>query len=149
MLVDEERALEIDVEHAVPVVGVDQVHGSAAGDARVVHDDVEAAVLGDDGVDQRADRRFVAHVERAHAVSLGDVGADDDRAFLGEPLGGREAEPRRRAGDQRDLAVDPAACHSNSGSTCLPMSSMVCMTFSCGILYGFTRHSSRSHPTAS
>ena len=125
------------------------MHGTTAGDARVVDHDVETAVLGDDRVDERGDGRFVAHVERAHAVGRGDVGAHDDRAFLGEALGGGEAEPRRRAGDQRDLPVDPAACHSNSGSTCLPMSSMVCMTFSCGILYGFTRHSSRSHPTAS
>ena len=95
------------------------------------------------------DRGFVADVERAHAVGRGDVGADDDRALLGEPLDGGQAEPRRCAGDQRDLALDPPAHHLNSGSTYLPMSSMVCMTLSCGILYGFTRHSSRSQPTAS
>ena len=66
-------------------------------------------MLGDDGVDQRTHRGFVAHVERPHAVGLGDVGADDDRALLGEPLRGREPEARRRAGDQRDLALDAAA----------------------------------------
>ena len=137
VLVDEERALEVHVEHAVPLVGVDHVHRSAARDARVVHDHVEATVLGHDRVDQRAHRSFVAHVERAYAVGRGDVGADDDRALLGEPLGGREPESRRRAGDQRDLALDASGltcAHVNSGSTCLPMSSMVCITFSCGIL---------------
>ena len=37
----------------------------------------------------------------------------------------------------------------NSGRTYLPMSSIDCMTFSCGILSGFTRQSSRSQPTSS
>jgi hypothetical protein len=35
------------------------------------------------------------------------------------------------------------------GMTCLPMRSMVCMTVSWSILYGFTRQSSRSTPAAS
>ena len=39
--------------------------------------------------------------------------------------------------------------HENDGMTCLPMRSMVCMTCSWVILYGFTRQSSRSTPAAS
>src|SRR6185503_441527 len=127
---------EVHLEHAVPLAAVDQVHRTTTGDAGVVDHDVEPAVVGDDRVDEGRDRRLVAHVEHAHAVGCGDVGAHHDRALLGEAVGGGEAEPGRRAGDQRDLPVDPAARHSNSGSTCLPISSMVCMTFSCGILYG-------------
>ena len=68
VLVHEERALEVHVEHAVPVGGVDHVHRTAAGDAGVVHDHVETPVLGHDRVDQRGDRGFVADVELARTA---------------------------------------------------------------------------------
>ncbi len=38
--------------------------------------------------------------------------------------------------------------YENCGMTRSPRSSIERMTFSCGILYGFTRHSSRSQPEA-
>ena len=50
---DEERAGEIDVEHALPLVAVEQVRGTAAGDAGRGDDRVDAAVLGDHRVDRR------------------------------------------------------------------------------------------------
>ena len=38
---------------------------------------------------------------------------------------------------------------ANAGMTCSPISSIERITFSCGILYGLTRQSSRSQPAAS
>ena len=53
----------------------------------------------------------------------------------------------------RRLESRPLQAQSDSGAKCgitsVPMSSIVCMTDSCEILYGFTRHSSRSTPAAS
>ena len=42
-----------------------------------------------------------------------------------------------------------APAQRNCGMTSVPISSMVCMTASWGILYGLTRHSSRSTPASS
>ncbi len=40
--------------------------------------------------------------------ALDDVGADDGRALASEQLDGRFADARRGAGDDRDLAFQPA-----------------------------------------
>ena len=58
---------------------------------------------------------------------------------LGEHRGFRHAV--RSSGER--------AGQRNSGMTCSPMSWIVCITLSCGILYGFTRQSSWSTPAAS
>ena len=63
VLAHEERAGEVDVEHALPLVAVDEVRGSAARDAGRGDDRVEPAVLGDDGRDHGGNGGFVAHVE--------------------------------------------------------------------------------------
>ena len=46
----------------------------------------------------------------AGAVRLVEVADDDLGALLGEPPHGRETDARAPAGDDRDLAVEPA-CH--------------------------------------
>ena len=51
----------------------------------------------------RGDRVLVAHVERD--VGAGEVPAHDRRALGCEAAGGRSTDPRRRAGDDRDLAL--------------------------------------------
>ncbi len=43
----------------------------------------------------------------------------------------------------------PNTVQAKLGMTCFPMRSIVCMTLSCSILYGLTRHNSRSTPAAS
>ena len=91
VLAHEERAGEVDVEHALPLVAVDECARPAARDAGRGHDDVDAPVLGDDRRDERGDRVLVAHVElreRDRAVDTGrhvqialrfrEIDADDD-----------------------------------------------------------------------
>ena len=62
VLAHEERAREVDVEHPLPLVAVDEMRGPAAGDAGRGHDRVDPAVLGDRRRDGARDRVFVAHV---------------------------------------------------------------------------------------
>ena len=54
---------------------------------------------------------------------------------------------------QRSMSAGRVVCigasYRNSGITYLPSNSIDCMTLSWGMLNGFTRHNSRSHPTAS
>ena len=87
VLAHEEGAGEIDVEHALPLVAVEQVRGTAARDTGRGHDRVEPTVLGDRGVDRGRDRGFVPH-----------VGGDERR-----PRARREeARPRAAARTRRD-----------------------------------------------
>ena len=62
MLRREERAGEVDVEHALPFVSIEQVGGTAARDACRGDDRVDASVLGDDRVEHGRRRILVAHV---------------------------------------------------------------------------------------
>ncbi len=105
-LVGEERALEVDVEDAVPLAAVDHVDRSPAGDTRRVHERVEATVLRVGGVDRGGHRGLVADVELDDAVAGRDVGADDGRTLLREALRRRGTDAGRRARDHRDLAVE-------------------------------------------
>ena len=84
------------------------MHRSATGDARRVHEDVDATVLGVRRRERIGDRRFVAHVERDDRRRRRDVHPHRRRALGLEPLRRRRADPGRRAGDHRDLAVEPA-----------------------------------------
>ena len=115
---DEERAGEVDVEHALPLVAVEQVRGTAARDAGRGDDRVEPTVLGDRGVDHAGDRRLRRArrpatnddrrarrpERRARVLRLGDVETDDPRALPHEARDAREPDPRRRTRDERDLA---------------------------------------------
>ena len=75
---------------------------------RRVQDYIDTAVIADDPVDGVADRSFVGHVDDAHvAVATGlQIDADDLRAFVREPAGARESDPRRGARHQRDPVVE-------------------------------------------
>jgi hypothetical protein len=72
LLHHEERAEEVHAQHALQVGGVDVRDGARQEDAGVVHDDVEAAELGDDPADARGDLR-----------TLRDVGRQDERRAAG------------------------------------------------------------------
>ncbi len=93
--------------------------------------------------DARAGERGGGALERLRL----DVGEDDAHAFRAEPLREREPDPARGSGHDGGLARE--LHQRNFGRTCAPISSIVCITLSCGILYGFTRQSSRSTPAAS
>ena len=90
-------------------------------DLRVVHEDVDGAVLGDGAVDARLDLSRVGHValeRRRDTTALGDgrhraldlgagaAGGDDLGARLGQRERNALADPLARAGDDRYLAVE-------------------------------------------
>ena len=62
VLAHEERAGEVDVEHALPLVAVDEMRGSAAGDSGRGDHRVDPPVLGNRSGDRACDRVLVAHV---------------------------------------------------------------------------------------
>ena len=120
---------EVHAEDPVPVGALDRVerlpvlepeagHGS---EARVGEHDVHSALRVDDVVEERLNgvlvadvRDCLARVEPARAQRLGarrepllvDVGKRDPGAALREHLGHREAEPARRARDDRPRSPD-------------------------------------------
>ena len=116
---DEERALEVGVDHLVPVgLGLLE-HALGHGDAGVVDQHVDRAERVLDGRDRALDARVVGDVERNArdpaagicdlALQRGELvqltGGEADRGAVlrqdpGEPL----AEALRGAGDQRDAA---------------------------------------------
>ncbi len=61
---DEEGSLEVDVDHPVPFLGVEQVDGSATGNTGCMYDGIELAVLGEDLVERVTDGR-ARHGHRA------------------------------------------------------------------------------------
>jgi hypothetical protein len=92
--------------------------------ARIVESDVQAAEPLDAGVQRRLDvvltRDIAADGERLTAALLdqarrllvavsGDVGDHHACTFAGERKRGGAADAARRAGDERDLPVEPAA----------------------------------------
>jgi hypothetical protein len=58
-----ERALDVDVDHRVPLVGVDLGHRADRHDAGIVDQHVEPAEIADDGIDNRLDLFLVDHIE--------------------------------------------------------------------------------------
>ena len=113
----QERAREVHVEHALPLVPLEEMRRPAAGDSRGGHDRVDAPVLVRDRVEHARDRVLVAHVglreldfgrarrQRDRFLRSREIDAHDTRAFGREASDSREPDPRRRAGDHRDLAV--------------------------------------------
>jgi len=75
-------------------------------DAGVVHEDVDAPVLGDDRVDPGGHGGAVGDVDDAAVVDVGDVEADDGGAPLAQHAADDEPEAAGTAGDDRDLAFD-------------------------------------------
>ena len=99
--------------HAVPLGFVDRVGGAEARDAGRVHQDVDRTEVRDDALDAGVHHVGVAHVGTSNAshgcdVGHGHVDSRDPRAFVGEPLRARGADPRAGAGDERDLALEPS-----------------------------------------
>ena len=121
---DEERALEVDPDHRVPVV-LGKVHEHAvAGDPRVVHDHVEAPPHVERDAQQAVGarrRRDVADVPGRLAAgppqhgdgvvdrSPVDVVDDDPAAGGGERLDVRPPDAACRAGDDADAPLAEAA----------------------------------------
>ena len=98
-----------------PLGSVQRVHRAAAGDAGKRGEHVEAAVLRNGRVDRRSDRILIGDVDLVEPGQrnrrLSEIDADDACALGGEPNARRFAEPGRRAGDERDPAVETAdAC---------------------------------------
>ena len=60
----DERAGQIHLEHAVPVLALHAHQQLVAGDAGVVHEDVDAAVLREDLAERRLGGRRVGHVHQ-------------------------------------------------------------------------------------
>jgi hypothetical protein len=86
VLANEERSLEVHVEHPVPLAGHEHVHWPTARHPRSVHDGVEAAVLGHDTGHEAAHRSFVAHVEPRDTRRVGNVRAQRDGALGAKTL---------------------------------------------------------------
>ena len=96
---------------AVEVLLAEPDHTTVLDDAGDVRDRVEAAVLGDDTVDECIDRGLVADVARGHAVALEHVDAHDRRARAFERVGARGPDAARGTRDDRDPSVDPETIH--------------------------------------
>ena len=77
VLAHEERAGEVDVEHPLPLVTVEQVRGPATRDTRRGHDRVDPAVLGDG---RRRPRRRSASSSRTSACTNDTSGAPSGRS---------------------------------------------------------------------
>ena len=120
-LADEEGALQIDVEHRVPVVLGDVEELRGAEDAGIVDERVDRA----EGRSRRRQRRVdlvalgrrrsagrgalpaaARRAARASPRGVVDVPEGDRRAVGGEPLRTGRADALRRAGDDSDAALE-------------------------------------------
>ena len=134
VLRDQERAREVDGELAVPPLERHVDDTLAAEDARVVHDDVHAAVrlaharhhrldLGlVGGVGDDAERVTPSRLDPLRAlprVVLDHVDARDASALIREPLRDAAADVGARAGDDGDLPGQSPA-HGLSATTRTP-----------------------------
>src|SRR5215470_6657025 len=122
-----EHALEIDAHDAVPLGAVRLQHGPVLvlpKDARVVIQDVEGTeaarpildhslhVLLDGHITDRGDGLASGLLDEGHRLVrrlLVDVTDHDARALLGEEHRSLASHPHPRAGDQRDLVLEPAS----------------------------------------
>ena len=86
-------------------------------DPRVVDEDIESTMAGDDRIDRLSPRIFIADIERrvggavtdrgcfCFAERVPDIGKHDIGAFGDERPRRRQTDPASRAGDQRDLPL--------------------------------------------
>ncbi len=130
----EERAGQVDVQHAGPLAAA-RVHDAApADDAGVVDEHVQRPERPADARDDPRPAGLARHVEFQHghtaAAAFGflrdgrrgtehDVGEDHGRAFGGEELRIGRALPAAASGDQGHLALEPSTPHYRS-SCCFP-----------------------------
>ena len=129
----EEHRRDVDVHHLAPLVERDlleRAHLERGVEAGVVDEDVDRAAALDDLVDQPLHVGLVRDVggdadavreRRGRLLGAVQVGDDDARALRRQALGDRAADALRRAGDDRDLAVEAAisgSARTTSGSGC-------------------------------
>src|SRR5215471_14932862 len=136
-----EHALEIDAHDAVPLRTVRLQHGPVLvlpEDARVVVQNVEGTeaarplldhslhVLLDGHVTNRGDGLASCLLDEGHRLVrrlLVDVAHHDARALLGEEHRSLASHPHPRAGDQRDLTLEPGSHADPSSPLLLPLPS--------------------------
>src|SRR5215472_2391494 len=136
-----EHALEIDAHDAVPLRTVRLQHGPVLvlpKDARVVIQDVEGTeaarpilddslhVLLDGHITNRGDGLASGLLDEGHRLVrrlLVDVTHHDARALLGEEHRSLASHPHPRAGDQRDLVLEPGSHTRPSSPLLLPLPS--------------------------
>jgi hypothetical protein len=127
---DVPRADHIDPQDAFPHLvghGVEVVVGDHGSGTGVVHDDVEPSVVLDRSLDELRGARGVGHVG-LDVDGVGKIGCQllagcdrrrgvdhDASAAFGECAGHRGTDPARRAGDDRDLALQVDAHGACSG----------------------------------
>ena len=113
VLAAEEDRLQVDVLHPLPRLlgGVEDGGVVGGGDAGVVEQHVDRPELRAHARVQLADLVLVGDVDREREVAgrvVGEVDADDGGALVLEALDARRADPARGAGDDADLAREPA-----------------------------------------
>ncbi len=118
-----QQPLQVGVDHAIPVFGVAFVNlGQAAGEPRVVDEDVRHATGAHQGLRGPLDGRAVSHVDHGererHPVLRTELGRqlfeaigapspeDQVSAFGGEPPRARLPDPRARPRDENQLPLD-------------------------------------------
>ncbi len=110
------RALQVDLQHQVPVLLLHPQHQPVPGDPRVIDQDVQPSPLGHDSIDR------LAHLFRPRDVELDGQGlATFLRDLLGGFLGSRQVEIGHRhigtgtAQGLGDGLADPLRATGNQG----------------------------------
>src|SRR5664280_3491462 len=104
VLVHQEGALQVDVDHPVPLLRVQQVDGTPSGHTGAVDDRVESPVPGDDVGKGVAHGVLVAYVEDV-VDTVGDVDGSHHRPLGGQPFDGGRTDARCSARHHRDVVV--------------------------------------------
>src|SRR5436190_4133151 len=107
MLHRQPRPDQIDSENLLPVrhLLLEQ-RGEPARNAGIGEEDVEAAMFSASELDKPAHVLVPPRIGGDHPFGRGDIGGDHDRPLLAKPRRGRPADPRRGAGDDRDLVLE-------------------------------------------
>ncbi|CAM2163047.1 hypothetical protein BC2230_120062 [Burkholderia cepacia] len=118
-----QEALDVDVDHPVPLVGLAQRKWRDRHQTSVVHHDVEATMLRYDVADQAVDLVLIRHIDwmnrrvpafrhdfRGNALKLVDAasGQSDSGAFGGKKFGGGFTNSARSTGNDDDFV-----CHDS------------------------------------
>ena len=114
-----QHALDVHVDHPVPLVDLEQLERRKRHEARIIDDDVDAAMRIHSAIDQRLHLGAVGHVGLSHGfpVDAEFVGQrhepvqppraeHDFCASTGEMTPGLGAQPAARAAVHDDLVVD-------------------------------------------
>ena len=100
-----DRAADVHVDAARPVVGGEVLHEPADADAGVGDDDVEPTARGADLRERPTGRVEIGDVEVDVRAPTGEIRPHHLRARAREPVGERRADPARGSGDHHDRAV--------------------------------------------